>query len=54
MDETTSTTPSTVSRKELYQQVWETPMSRLAQRYGISGNGLAKICDRIRVPYPGV
>jgi len=48
MDETTST----VSRKELYQQVWETPMSRLAQRYGISGNGLAKICDRLRVPYP--
>ena len=27
-------------------------MSRLAQGYGISGNGLAKICDRLKVPYP--
>ncbi len=42
----------TVSREELYQHVWETPMSQLAQRYGISGNGLAKICDRLKVPYP--
>lgn len=41
-----------VTREELYRQVWETPMSRLALRYGITGNGLAKICDRLRVPYP--
>ena len=27
-------------------------MSRLAVQYGISGNGLAKICDRLNVPYP--
>lgn len=44
--------PVTVSREELFQQVWETPMSRLAQTYGITGNGLAKICDRLGVPYP--
>jgi hypothetical protein len=44
--------PVTVSREELYQQVWATPMSRLAGGYGISGNGLAKICDRLNVPYP--
>jgi hypothetical protein len=42
----------TVSREELYRQVWETPMSRLAKQYGLSDNGLAKICNRIRVPYP--
>ena len=42
----------TVSREELFRQVWTTPMSRLARDYGISGNGLAKICDRLRVPYP--
>lgn len=41
-----------VSREELYRQVWQTPMSRLALQYGISGNGLAKICDRLKVPYP--
>lgn len=44
--------PVMVSREDLYQQVWQTPMSRLAAEYGISGNGLAKICDRLAVPYP--
>lgn len=42
----------TLSREELYRLVWETPMSRLATQYGISGNGLAKICDRLKIPYP--
>lgn len=28
-------------------------MSKLAAEFGISGNGLAKICDRLKVPYPG-
>ena len=27
-------------------------MSRLAEQYGISGNGLAKICRRLNIPYP--
>jgi hypothetical protein len=44
--------PATISREELYQQVWETPMSHLGEKYGISGNGLKKICDRLNVPYP--
>lgn len=42
----------TVTREELFRQVWTAPMSRLAQEYGISGNGLAKMCDRLKVPYP--
>jgi hypothetical protein len=42
----------TISREDLYKQVWEKPMRRLAADYGISGNGLAKICDRLNVPYP--
>ena len=44
--------PVTVSRNDLYQRVWELPMARLAAEYGISGNGLAKICDRLKIPYP--
>lgn len=44
--------PVTVSRKDLYRRVWETPITRLAAEYGISGNGLAKICDRLKIPYP--
>jgi hypothetical protein len=42
----------TLSREELYTLVWATPMSRLAVQYGLSGNGLAKICRRLDVPYP--
>jgi hypothetical protein len=41
-----------VSREELYVLVWKTPMSRLGAEFGITGNGLAKMCDRLEVPYP--
>jgi len=41
-----------VFRDELYDLVWTTPMNRLAATFGISGNGLAKICDRLSIPYP--
>lgn len=41
-----------VTREELYAAVWQKPMSRLADDFGITGNGLAKICDRLDVPYP--
>jgi len=46
------TQPTTMTREELYGAVWTTPLSRLAEDYGISGNGLAKICDRENIPYP--
>lgn len=35
-----------MTREELYGAVWTTPLSRLAGEYGISGNGLANICNR--------
>jgi len=44
--------PAIVTREELYRQVWETPMSRLAERCGLSGSGLKKICGRLHVPCP--
>ena len=44
--------PVTLTREELYRLVWEMPMIRLGQRFGVSGNGLAKICRRLDVPYP--
>jgi len=44
--------PATVSRKELYRQVWETPLRHLAARYGINGIALAKICDQLNIPRP--
>lgn len=30
------------------------PWSKLAERFGVSGNGLKKICDRLEVPYPSL
>jgi hypothetical protein len=41
-----------VTREELYRMVWDKPMIRLAEEFGITGNGLAKACDRLDVPYP--
>jgi hypothetical protein len=41
-----------LSRAELYDQVWKTPLMRLGPQYGITGTGLAKICDRLNVPCP--
>ena len=43
----------TVSREELYEQVWSMPMLRLALQYGISSVALGKTCRRLNVPTPG-
>jgi hypothetical protein len=43
---------TTISREDLYRQMWQTPASRLCAQYGISGRGLKKICDRLNVPSP--
>lgn len=40
------------TRQELYDLVWSEPMIKLAARYGISGNGLAKACRRADIPVP--
>lgn len=41
-----------MTREELYELVWGTPMIHAAAKYGLSGNGLAKICRKLDVPYP--
>jgi hypothetical protein len=41
-----------VSRQALYDQVWSTPMTKLAKNYGISDVALAKTCKRLDIPYP--
>jgi hypothetical protein len=42
----------TFTRQELYDLVWSEPMIKLAERYGISGNGLAKACLKADIPVP--
>ena len=43
-----------LTRAELYEQVWTTPMRKLAPQYGLSDVGLAKICKRLGIPRPPV
>jgi len=43
---------TTISRDQLYDRVWQTPMIRLAAEFGLSDNGLRKICKRLAVPCP--
>ena len=52
MSEEQEKKPTNTPREELYRQVWMTPTSRLGTQYGVSGNGLKQICDRLNVPYP--
>lgn len=42
----------TISRLELYNQVWETPVTQLAKEYGLSDVGFAKICRKYNIPRP--
>ena len=39
-----------LSREELYERVWSTPMRRLAGEFGLSDVSLAKICRRHEIP----
>jgi len=44
----------TITRDELYAQVWSTPMRTLANKFGLSDVGLAKTCKRFNIPRPSV
>lgn len=41
-----------LTRQELYDLVWQTPMSRLAKRFGLSDVGLKKVCRKHDIPTP--
>lgn len=41
-----------ISRHELYEKVWETPMTKLSAQFNISDVGLAKICKKHNIPRP--
>ena len=40
------------SREELYGLVWSEPMTKVAQRFNVSGSYLARICEVMKVPRP--
>jgi hypothetical protein len=41
-----------ISRKDLYRLIWSEPITALAERFGISDVGLAKVCRRSDIPAP--
>jgi hypothetical protein len=41
------------NREELFQKVWEKPMLRVAEQYGVSSVALGKACRKLSVPVPG-
>lgn len=41
-----------VSRDELYRLVWSEPMTRIAERFCVSGSYLARVCTLLNVPRP--
>lgn len=41
-----------LTRQELYELVWSTPATKLGERFGLSGRGLAKLCERHDIPVP--
>lgn len=41
-----------IDRESLYLEVWADPVTVVAQRYGLSDVGLAKICRRLSIPLP--
>jgi hypothetical protein len=41
-----------VSRDDLYRLVWAEPMTRIAEKFGVSGSYLARICMLLNIPRP--
>jgi hypothetical protein len=42
----------TLTRQQLYDRAWLTPLDMLAKELGLSGRGLGKLCERHDIPVP--
>jgi hypothetical protein len=42
----------TLTRQQLYDRAWATPLDTLAKELGLSGRGLGKLCERHDIPVP--
>lgn len=43
-----------VTRESLYEQAWSEPMTKIAQRYGVSSSYLARVFTHLNIPRPAV
>ena len=41
-----------LDRAALFELIWSEPVETLAKRWGLSGRGLAKACQRLQIPVP--
>jgi len=41
------------NREELYAEIWEQPLVRVAAKHGISAVMLGKVCRKLQFPLPG-
>lgn len=41
------------NREELYADVWEHPLTKLQEKYGVSNVAIGKACRKLKVPLPG-
>jgi hypothetical protein len=41
-----------ITRDELYRLVWSMPMTKVAEKFEVSGNYMARICEELGVPRP--
>ena len=41
-----------LTRKELYELVWSTPLTKIAEKYTINSDEIKKICKEFNVPMP--
>lgn len=47
-----TTEPNVISRETLYELVWSMPMTKVAEKFEVSGSYLARVCTELRVPRP--
>lgn len=47
-----STSSQPVSREQLYDMVWQEPMLKIGERFGVSSSYMARVCTELRVPRP--
>jgi hypothetical protein len=40
-------------REQLYSEIWEEPVSKVAAKYGISDVMLGKVCKQLSIQVPG-
>jgi hypothetical protein len=52
MDASDPKQPVKLSRQQLYDRVWSTPMTSLAAEFGVDNGYLTRVCKRETIPHP--